>query len=456
MIWIIVVVGVIVGFLVIEVGGGQLLQWVYRRHLFRELSQKLKRESSREFCRFIHLILREKMAHHWLLAGSSQVTQPDDSYAYTTEFHPFRGLRWKESVRYWMAPAQSGKPDHSQHGVYTDQNRFIPNERGVSRDLMIKEPGVRRVLVLGGSWLAAGGSVRSDDPTRGLGNHETITAIAERELNQGGEGIRYEVVNAAVHGYASINDAAYYLFELSQLPHDMVILLNGYNDMASYWAMKDESAALLTRFELYHRMNLHIGKMLGMTRKVIANEERTTAQNLMILLRQLPGQTSTAIFWTILSRTYLRYFGSPKKKRSPAVEEVKKEKLPVEQPFLEPFVECYLRYNRHVLQVAQGMGIPAVAIFQPMLVTRFPQDVRESKACPKGDRWELQSAFCRRIRERIAGMEGASGWKDWAGVFDGDSELIYPDEIHYNEIGCRKLGVALAELIRAQFGVKKN
>lgn len=112
------------------------------------------------------------------------------------------------------------RPDQQS---FTADKPFRTNAMGLrGRDTTReKPPGTTRVLVLGDS-IAAGFGVREED---------TFAQVLERLLNDQGRGEHWEVVNAGVIAYNTLQEVTYFLEEGIRLDPDILIVALYWNDI---------------------------------------------------------------------------------------------------------------------------------------------------------------------------------------------------------------------------------
>ena len=107
---------------------------------------------------------------------------------------------------------------YDSYSNYKMNNYGFRNSYDIAKE---KAPGSFRIIVLGGS--TAWGS--------GASSNDTVwTAVLENILRRH-SGKTVEVLNAACGGYTSFQELMYLEFKLLQFSPDMVIVLDGYNDI---------------------------------------------------------------------------------------------------------------------------------------------------------------------------------------------------------------------------------
>ena len=89
-----------------------------------------------------------------------------------------------------------------------------------------------RVIILGGSAVFGYGAISSDE--------NTIPANLEKLLNEKIEGEKFEVINAGQGFYESTSELMFYLTDLLQLKPNLVILLDGFNDVTHSLILREE------------------------------------------------------------------------------------------------------------------------------------------------------------------------------------------------------------------------
>lgn len=97
-----------------------------------------------------------------------------------------------------------------------------------------KEPGEYRIFILGGSGALGQGAMQQFIWISGQQEYQskyTISAFLEEKLRAEFPKVRVEVINAAVSGYKLHQEYSQYMSTLRNLHPDLVILIDGYNDM---------------------------------------------------------------------------------------------------------------------------------------------------------------------------------------------------------------------------------
>lgn len=149
--------------------------------------------------------------------------QPNPTKAQPHLFDPFRGHRLNSE--YELPKWTYGERVHSQDGFRRDDSVALR-----------KEPGVVRIIMLGGSALYGAGSTSGKNypyhPV--LRNNETISYYLEGMINSrfrlDGIARRAEVINAGVIGYHTFNELVYLNASLLDYEPDWVISFDGNND----------------------------------------------------------------------------------------------------------------------------------------------------------------------------------------------------------------------------------
>jgi len=121
---------------------------------------------------------------------------------------------------------------------YRQNNYGFRNEY----DVLPKEENEFRIFILGGSGVYGQGSMK--EFIKITGAHEypsryTIAAYLENKLSEDFSLRKITVFNAAVSGFTISQEYSYYMHTIRKLEPDMLILMDGYNDM--FFPLSDAS-----------------------------------------------------------------------------------------------------------------------------------------------------------------------------------------------------------------------
>lgn len=115
------------------------------------------------------------------------------------------------------------EPNQYFYGLRVDEDGFISNYDKPALSNSTLSGKNKTIVFIGGSTVAGMGATK---------NSMTIPAIYEYLLKQKNLNFNYRVINAGVGGYFSANEYAYLVFKIiPKLNPDIVIILNGYNDL---------------------------------------------------------------------------------------------------------------------------------------------------------------------------------------------------------------------------------
>ena len=193
----------------------------------------------------IHLILgmktskRQKKVIFWciLLFLAALPIVLCELYFYNKFQHEFGKLGYtKEQL-------SRGRVQDSPYSVYEPipntvnlKSKFRQNNYGFrdEEDTQPKKPGEFRIFILGGSGALGQGAMQQFVQISGQQEYQskyTISARLEEKLKAEFPQTPVEVINAAVSGYKVNHEYGFYMSTVRKLDPDLVILLDGYNDM---------------------------------------------------------------------------------------------------------------------------------------------------------------------------------------------------------------------------------
>jgi lysophospholipase L1-like esterase len=343
-----------------------------------------------------------RVRREWVAAGLSSRPQDDD------RFVSDRLLGYVNRPGYMYASqGQTGTILH-----YTNNALGLRGPDG-SRT---KPPGVRRIVVVGGSTVY--GALVDDS--------DTITVQLEALLRER-LGATVEVINGGVPGYVALQELLFSKSELLALEPDVLIDLDGLNDV--FYGSLQEWPAQIAADEL---------GIIGDGR-----------------FPQMVAMVDSTMFPNGLLEHQLMMFGRDVR-RSLSI-------VTTRHPPLEP-----RQVNQRAIALhAQSLGLLArygrqaglrmIAALQPLVATGHKQlALEEQQAVQREDYWsetgwqEIALAMYPRLaattREAVE-AEGGS-FVDMTDVFDHEPLATYAeDAVHYNPLGDRRLAQALASLI---------
>lgn len=275
-------------------------------------------------------------------------------------------------------------------------------------------PGVLRILVLGGST-AWSYTARSND--------EALSAVLQRELEGRREaspalrGQRIEVLNGGVPGYVSWQSALLYDLHLSALGAQVVISLDGSNDVSG--AIRNGEAGVPMRYHLTKRLYL---------------DERPR------LLRDLGRWVATRVQRSKLA-LFLRQLDPP------SVQELG-------APAPEAVARAYRGALVHLADAARREGALALGVFQPVSVLAEGKPLHPYEAAVNAHEdadmpgrsayFRACAAAVRAVFAELAAARPDLLLLDATGAFDGVPEVTFADPAHLMPAGRRHLARAIA------------
>lgn len=270
-----------------------------------------------------------------------------------------------------------------------------------------KTPGRARVIVIGGS-VAFGQGASSDETVWTV----PLARAIQAQLSRG----EVEVLNAGIIGYDSMQERVLLETELLDYAPDVVVLLDGWNDMnSSCEVAADKRLAMSTFYEL----------------DAVLAQKPHWATNLLRL---------SAVYRSVERR----------RRRSSAGVGTG------EQWRVHP--DALPRYRRNLA----AMGRLARSIGARLVIVAQPEPFGRSSAAPAAEAAVLAELdeggysihvrasyplFRRQAEEAARGME--AGFVDASASFDGLEEPVFVDRVHLNDLGNELLAAAVAPAVIA-------
>jgi len=275
-----------------------------------------------------------------------------------------------------------------------------------------KPAGVFRVVLLGGSTVAGG-----------FKPSWTISHALQEKLKKSIPNT--EVINAGVVGYSSINELLLLETLVLNLNPDLVIVLDGRNDLY-YSAMPQLSVASADKKVLDAMLNQpSLRSILGYMAKILFQKSHFLS----------------FAFHSVFRRRLLQVH-------------------PVNTVISEESVQNYVNNLAYIKAILETKKIKGILAFQPTLGYEKPVSPYE-KTVLDYLRNEEKTNWAEKVQEawphtgkRVSGIPNSQDVKvfDLSKLFSRYPETLYIDSCHYTPQGCRIIGNKLSELILASFG----
>ena len=337
----------------------------------------------------------------------------------------------------------ASKPWWPQAGIrLTNHQGFASDGRAAFEYQRDKPDGVFRIVMLGGSTVEGDGVPHFS---------MNLPAQVRREIQRmhGDAKGEIEVINAGVGGYASAQEAAYFIEELLAYQPDIAVFYHGWNDLQ----YAERAISRLRRGLSPFRNEAHDGLQAR------GQASYSVAGSGLIFLQNVANRTlgSVAGFGLpTVGAVALGKLGRPHPPEPAAA--TKKEE--------EDFPEIYAAYmERHYAAVvaaataaARRHGVAVAFLLQPLLGVdgKIPTAVERQIADARPEEMRRRRAFYAAARAAYADFEAEYGptsevcFRDLsATVFKGLAEPVYEDsghlDPHGNAIAARGVAAALAD-----------
>jgi GDSL-like lipase/acylhydrolase family protein len=278
-------------------------------------------------------------------------------------------------------------------------------------------PGVQRVIVVGGSTVY--GALDDQDDTLPV---ELEQVLRERY------GANVEVLNAGIPGYEALREAAYTKADLLDLQPDVVVVMDGLNDV--FYGSLEEWPSQIAEYQL---------RIIGDGR---LPELSQTIDRTMFPHGVLEHQV------TMLARTArMEIFPLLLHRSSPPAPRIANERVE----------DLHAASVGRMVEYARSRGARTVASLQPLLVLGSkPLSADEEEAVRHEDYWDPEGwpAIARVMYPRMdtttrAAVEAAGGrYLDLRHAFDTEPGTAYAEDVaHYTGLGNQRLAEALAPTV---------
>lgn len=278
-------------------------------------------------------------------------------------------------------------------------------------------PGTQRVIVVGGSTVYGA----LDDQT------DTLPVELEQILRER-YGATVEVLNAGVPGYESLREAAYTKADLLDLQPDVVVVMDGLNDV--FYGSLEEWPSQIAEDQL---------RIIGDGR---LPELSQTIDQTMFPHGLIEHQA------TMLARTArMEFFPLVLHRSSPPAPRIANERVE----------DLHAAAVGRIVEYARSQGARTVAALQPLLVLGSkPLSDDEEEAVRHEDYWDPEGwpAIARVMYPRMdtttrADVEAAGGrYIDLRHAFDKETGTAYAEDVaHYTGLGNQRLAEALAPTV---------
>ena len=277
-------------------------------------------------------------------------------------------------------------------------------------------PGTQRVVVVGGSTVYGA----LDDQT------DTLPVELEQVLRRAG--LNVEVLNAGVPGYYALRETAYTRAELLDLQPDVVVVVDGLNDV--FYGSLEEWPSQIAEDQL---------RIIGDGR---LPELSQTIDQTMFPHGLLEHQV------TMLARTArMEIFPLLLHRSSPPAPRISNQRV----------IDLHAASLGRIAEYGRARGVRTLAALQPLLVLGNKQlSPEEQQAVGHEDYWDPEGwpAIARVMYPRMdattrASVEAAGGrYLDLRHAFDAEAGTAYAEDVaHYTGLGNLRLAEALAPTV---------
>ncbi len=324
-------------------------------------------------------------------------------------------------VAYWeydpylLWAAKQGVSGFDRYSSYTMNNFAFRNDYPVSKD---RKPGTFRVIVLGGS--VAWGT--------GASSNKTVwTAVAQELLQR--DDLAVEVLNAGCAGYISFQELMYLQFRLLEFSPDMIVVLDGYNDI------------FMSSLYDVNRYTPHTNPYYDMEKRFHA----------LPLIFQIGG----------LIKERSAFFKLMKRIQEKILYERGKPMFPVSHLNTRG-IDAYFSNVKSMADILRGRGIVTVFMLQPYIMESkkgLSADEERMAAKARQEAPVIKGAY-QVVRQRYQDLANREhiAYYDLNGIFDryDAATTVWFDHVHLNDNGHRVLGELLKDIISTHFHANKD
>ncbi|MCS7184484.1 MAG: SGNH/GDSL hydrolase family protein [bacterium] len=288
------------------------------------------------------------------------------------------------------------------------------NSHGFRSEELPEVKTKKRVFILGGSTVFGGHNEKW-----------TITHYLKEKL-----GNTYEVINAGVIGYSSFNEILLLKTQILNLQPDVVIFLNGRNDIYYNSAINKKHTIALSFYD-------SIQKLL---------DDLVNRPNFFSLTKYYIKKTIISNS-ALLTKLYNFYFSLL-------------PKLKVYESFVEisdAAINSYLLNLKIIKLILEENKIKGIIAFQPTLgygkkeLSNYEKSILEYfKKIEKTNWMDEVNKKWKKIGKLVEKIPDSNLVKtlDLSEVFINEKETCYHDSVHYTPIGCKLIANKLASIIK--------
>lgn len=269
-----------------------------------------------------------------------------------------------------------------------------------------KSPGEYRIFIMGGSVAQGYGASAPEKKYYRL--FENL--LNENNPDKGGK--NFKVVSAGRLGYVSAQDLIFLLMGTLDFSPDLVIFLNGVNDVMTVTQYNEPPG---------HPFFFHTLKKAVAAAKLDKELEEALKQS--ALLTEISAMA-------------------------------KKYKVPVDNDLTsQNIVRHYRRNMTQAAQILNANKVPAILILQPTIHRKKHQSQQEMRFLNRTP-WETRNLWETAYPEFAESLKsisqtGKTDWADFRSVFDETAETIFIDSVHFNDMGQEIIAKALFDKTKA-------
>ena len=347
--------------------------------------------------------------------------------------HPlFSGPQNDKVTSIWHPYRTYANPPNVENRVEslsTDRWGFTYNR--TPKDYSIpKPPGVKRIILLGGS--AAEG--------HGASSNSTTIAAELEELLEANHMMQFEVINAGVGGYASISELIYLIVDLMRFEPDYVITFDGFNDMWLAMELLQEKRLIEPNYSMYQFSTVED-----------LNKQNTIwfhVSQSIVLLKKRVFPYSTAVLKYIFRRIGPAMWEEP-------ISDF--DDLPVcTREASRKTAEQYLLNLRLLASISAENNIKLLLTIQPEYLLHpsldnHPSRREDYEACFLDYYTIIQDGVSKLNDKRADSLRTLS----LVSVFEGLEDKVFVDSVHLNDLGQSMVAYEMYSIISAFEGKTK-